>query len=147
MKYDELAMEEFKKYLTALETNDAELGIEALQNLKIIMSSVGTEAKLDKLLYRGPIEYEGKSFCFTGIFDYGTRQKCQEIVIKKGGMIEKGVNLRLDYLVLGSDFNPHWSGPNYGKKIERAMEIKKGEGKNAKPFVISESDWVESLKQ
>jgi NAD-dependent DNA ligase len=147
MEYEELATEEFKKYLLGLKNNDAALSIEAIQNLKIIMSSVGTEAKLDELLYRGPVEYEGQSFCFTGIFNFGTRKECHSAVLDKGGLIEKDVNLRVDYLVLGSDFNPNWAGTNYGRKIERAMEIKKGEGKSAKPLVLSESDWVRSLNQ
>ncbi len=47
---------------------------------------------------------EGKSFCITGSLEnFKPRSKAEELVIKHGGIVKKGVTKDLDYLVTNSD--------------------------------------------
>jgi NAD-dependent DNA ligase len=144
--YD-VALSEVMKYLTALNDKDITLGLESLQNLRKIMDAEISESSLDELFYTGEIEYFNRSFCFTGIFDFGDRSTCETAVTKQGGQVKKSVIVRLDYLVVGNEVSPDWYNHNYGRKIEKALDIKSGAGNNAKPFIIHESHWIKSFKQ
>lgn len=84
----------------------------------------------------------GKSFCFTGKFAYGTRAKCEDAVLSRGGLPENSVTRALDYLVLGVGVSPDWRHETYGRKIERAMELR-GEGRALQ--IVAEADWVQVI--
>lgn len=88
------------------------------------------------------IAFEGQSFCFTGKFVFGTRDKCEKAVVRHGGIIKSGVVNDLDYLVIGFLSNPNWAHTSYGRKIEGAMALKSS-GK--KISILSEEHWVNSL--
>ena len=140
----ETAVHEFEKFLTAIRKRDIAMGNEAIKSMKIILDAAANEINVENILYKGSIEYANKSFCFTGKFEYGERKACEATVIAKGGTVSKNVNLKLDYLIVGSDFSSDWAHQNYGRKIERALEIQKTEGAT-RPFIIHETDWVKSL--
>ncbi len=71
------------------------------------------------------IEFEGRRFCFTGAADRGTKQELQETVIDRNGRVEKSVVKALDYLVVGARGNECWAYSAYGRKVERAIELRK----------------------
>jgi BRCA1 C Terminus (BRCT) domain len=86
----------------------------------------------------------GKSFCFTGAFDYGSRSECRQAVVSRGGSFTEGVTSKTDVLVIGSDASPAWSHGNFGNKIEAAMVRRMQRGK---PVIIPEAYWRELLQQ
>jgi hypothetical protein len=87
---------------------------------------------------------QGKAFCFTGAFDYGSRSECRQAVVSRGGSFTEGVTSNTDVLVIGSDASPAWSHGNYGSKIEAAMVRRMLRGK---PAIIPEAYWRELLQQ
>lgn len=89
------------------------------------------------------INFEDKSFCFTGQFSFGKRQKCQDTTEAQGAKISKGVNLSLDYLVIGNLASEFWIETSYGRKIQKACEY--NDQKKANIQIISERDWVRQL--
>lgn len=89
------------------------------------------------------IYFDGRSFCFTGRFLFGTRAKCEREVLNRGSVAADRVTSNLEYLVVGSLVEPTWAHTSYGRKIEKAIEyIDKGCGIS----IISERQWIEALK-
>ncbi len=80
----------------------------------------------------------GTTFCFSGMFEFGTRKECQAAVSSRGGRFTDGVTGQTDVLVIGHDSNPNWAHGNYGNKICAAMVLKLQHGK---PLIIPESYW------
>jgi NAD-dependent DNA ligase len=90
------------------------------------------------------INFEGFSFIFTGKFEFGSREECQEAVVKRGGIApsQKSISRSIDYLVIGSGGSTSWKRGSYGNKIEAAIISRRLHGT---PAIISESDWLEQL--
>lgn len=88
------------------------------------------------------IWFDGRTFCFTGRFLYGTRAKCEREILRLGSIAVDNVSSKLEYLVVGSLIEPSWAHTSYGRKIEKALEyIEKGHG----IAIISERQWTEAL--
>jgi len=82
------------------------------------------------------------SFCITGASKLYTRRQIAEIVELHGGYMQDSVSGKLDYLVVCDDKNACWAFASYGRKVEKAIQLKaKGKG----PAVIYEEDLFDSL--
>ena len=90
------------------------------------------------------IIFKSRRFLFTGDMLFGPREKAQEIVLDKGGSIEKSCTLKLNYLVVGSMGSEFWKYGRFGTKITKALELNKL-GK-AKISLIKEQDFVQEIK-
>ena len=84
---------------------------------------------------------KGSNFCFTGTFMFGARKDCKRAVENAGGF-EVSLKKATDYLVIGNYATDSWIHSSYGRKIEKAMEMKQ-KGHHIK--IISESHWVDFL--
>lgn len=84
--------------------------------------------------------HENTAICFTGKFLSGTRGACEDLARLQGAIIKKAVSGAIDVLVVGSTASKDWRFTSHGRKIERAMELKK-EGHNI--IILSENAWVE----
>lgn len=91
------------------------------------------------------IVFEGRSFCFTGIFAFadGDREQCETAVRTRGGMCHSHPTRDLSYLVVGSFAEPAWAFQNFGRKIETALELK-SHGSNCR--IVSEEHWTKYLQ-
>lgn len=91
------------------------------------------------------VVFEGRSFCFTGIFVFGDgdRDQCEAAVRARGGMCHNHPSRDLSYLVVGSFAEPAWAFQSHGRKIETAIELK-SHGSNCK--IISEEHWTKFLQ-
>ena len=87
-----------------------------------------------------PVVFGDRSFLFTGTFIFGNRRACETAVREKGGVIEKTVTRRLDYLVIGSYVTDSWKHQSFGNKIEKAMECR--DSNNPSLAIISEDHWT-----
>jgi len=85
------------------------------------------------------VVFDGRSFCLTGTFYFGTRAACEKLVEKLGGQALDSVTGKLDYLVVGTGCSDDWANTTYGRKIETALQRKPRYGK---PLIISESAWI-----
>ncbi len=90
------------------------------------------------------IEFSSRTFCFTGVFEFGSREQCKQAVIKRGGVCLDGVTKKLHYLVIGSIGSEHWQHSTFGAKIAKAVEyVEKGAGL----YIVSESHWISKLAE
>src|SRR5574338_1272354 len=60
------------------------------------------------------IIHPGRSFCFTGVFEFGSRADCHEAVLGLGGEPTKGVTKKLDYLIVGAVGSEFWRHSSFG---------------------------------
>jgi len=85
----------------------------------------------------------GTAFCFTGLFEFGTRKECQTAVLSRGGSVTERVTGQTDVLVIGHDSNPNWAHGAFGNKICEAMVLKLQHGK---PLIVPEEYWCTLLQ-
>ena len=90
------------------------------------------------------IEFNGKSFCFTGLLAQLKRSHAEREVRARYGFTQKIVNPALDYLVVGSIPSIGWKYGSYGNKIEQALDFKKN--RNCVLQLISEHVFMEALE-
>jgi NAD-dependent DNA ligase len=86
--------------------------------------------------------FDGASYCFTGTFAYGTRKDCEAAVERHGGTA-CSLTKKTDYLVVGAYATESWAQSVYGRKIERAVEMK---AEGLPICIVGEAHWVEYVK-
>lgn len=85
--------------------------------------------------------YPGRSFCVTGKFVYGSRDRVESLLQTRGARVLPRVAMDLDYLLVGSIASPAWKHGNYGTKIEAAVKYK-ARGASGRPWIIAEDHWA-----
>jgi len=80
---------------------------------------------LDGVCDSDPIVVEGRRFCFTGSAKSGKREELARITMAAGGIPVDRVDPSLDYLVVGGLSNPAWAFASYGRKIEKALTLRR----------------------
>jgi len=88
------------------------------------------------------IIFEGREFCFTGKFVFGTRTQCIETAKMKGGFFNPIPRNNTDYLVLGLIGSRDWIHSTHGRKIEEVMKMRECGHHIA---IVSERHWVNYL--
>lgn len=87
------------------------------------------------------VKFPTMTFCLTGRFAYGSRRFCEEVVIERGGSVVKNVSAKVDYVVIGTFCSTDWIHTSYGRKIEKAAELKQ----TGTPIaIITEDHWAQS---
>lgn len=85
---------------------------------------------------------DGTCFCFTGTFAYGSRAECESAVEglgAKAGSLTKNT----DYLVIGIYATESWMHSAYGRKIERAVEMKR---EGVPIAIVGETHWSDFIR-
>lgn len=80
--------------------------------------------------------------CHTGEFLFGTRAAVERATLRAGGMPVDSVTRRTDLVVIGTRVSPHWVGTTYGRKIQRAVELRDA---GAGLEIISERRWLAAI--
>lgn len=126
---DEMEKEELFDTLNRFADGDFELG-EVLK-----ATSLPLDSPLPKLIF------SGKTYCFTGTFNFGQRRHCEEAVTERGAYIG-GLSKKTNVLVIGVYATDSWKHSSFGNKILKACELRD----NGHPIVIvSEEHWVKHL--
>lgn len=89
------------------------------------------------------IEVEGNTFCFTGLSKRATRATIRDTLVSLGGVFVDSVTRKLNYLVIGGDGNICWNYTTYGRKIEKAIELRK---KGCHLTIVHERDFWDALE-
>lgn len=90
------------------------------------------------------IIFEDHSFCFTGVFDYGSRATCHAATTERGGIPLKGVSKKLHYLVIGNIGSEVWKQTSFGLKISKAVDYRD----SGMPLaIVSEPHWIEHINK
>lgn len=106
-----------------------------------VASGMATESPLDE---NANVIIPDHTFIFTGKFTFGSRKKCEDIVKEMGGKIGgKDVSLRTSYLVIGGTASEHWKFSSFGRKIQKAIDVRNDDRSNLK--IISEQQWLDAI--
>lgn len=88
------------------------------------------------------IEFQGRKFCFTGSSARHTRSALSKIVKDLGGEVAASLTSSVSYLVVGAEGNPCWAYACYGRKVEKAVDLRKA---GSKVMVIHENDFHDAV--
>ena len=82
----------------------------------------------------------GHRFCFSGKFIYGSRERCKQAIVERGGLCSKQISSGLNYLVVGELGNKNRSRES--KKLRRAEQLHE---RGIPVQIVPESLWVSAL--
>lgn len=123
--------------------------MELLELLTSFTGQIPVEKELENMSSTLPLDspapalsFNGRTFCFTGKLVSGTRKDCHQTTVLQGGQVSKTVTLKTDYLVIGVIGSRDWAHTSYGRKIERAMEIK---NQGHQIAIVSEDHWAKTV--
>lgn len=83
-------------------------------------------------------------FCFTGASSLATRNEIAAHILNRGGLFTNAVTRDVRYLVVGAKGTPCWAFSCYGRKIEKAIELRK-EGYPI--IIVNEHDFWRALEE
>lgn len=68
----------------------------------------------------------GSVFCLTGDFVSGDRESVDTLLRLRGAQTNSSINKSIDYLVIGTLASRDWLYTSHGRKIEKALLLKRG---------------------
>ncbi|PKQ43683.1 BRCT domain-containing protein [Confluentibacter flavum] len=89
------------------------------------------------------IDFDGKTFCVTGVLKSGNRTELENLISDLGGIPTKSITKKTDYLIVGDNGNPAWAFACYGRKVEKALELRKG---GHQICLIHEFDFMDAIE-
>ncbi|HEY8995674.1 MAG TPA: hypothetical protein VIM71_13480 [Lacunisphaera sp.] len=89
------------------------------------------------------IKFERNLFSFTGFSAKGPRSVFADAVCRQGGVFHDTVVNGLNYLVVGAEGNPSWAYCCYGRKVEKAVYLRK---KGHPVLIVHEVDFWDALR-
>src|SRR5688572_26052707 len=81
-------------------------------------------------------------YVFTGRFAFGTRRHCEAEVVARRGRCDENVTRQTTFLVLGTFGSTDWRHTSYGRKIERAVELR---GSGFPIRIVGEDHWTKAI--
>ena len=88
------------------------------------------------------VTFEGQTFVFAGELAYGPTHQCEREVIELGGMCERGVNRRTDYVVIGALGAGDWAQSHFGPLVDEVVQYR---ARGVPIAVITEEHWASAL--
>lgn len=85
------------------------------------------------------VKFPGRNFCFTGESAHGSRSELAAMVQALGGIAEKNVTMSTHYLVICGMGSENWRHTAYGRKIEKAANLRERPGSH---ITIITDDWL-----
>ncbi len=85
--------------------------------------------------------FQNKYYCLTGIFSR-KQNEIESLIESKGGVNCQNVTLKTDYLIVGASGNPCWAFSCYGRKVEKAIQMRK-DGKMI--AIVNEVDLLDAF--
>lgn len=71
------------------------------------------------------VNFDGKTFCITGVLKNETKESLKLKITNLGGITTDSVTKKTDYLVVADNGNPAWAFSCYGRKVEKAVNMRK----------------------
>ena len=88
------------------------------------------------------IRFTDSLFCYTGASARYTRSQFAALVPRLGGRFSNSVTRDLNYLVVGAEGNPCWSYACYGRKVEKAVDLRK---QGVRLLIVHENDFHDAV--
>ena len=86
--------------------------------------------------------FEGQTFVFGGEMAYGPLHACEREVLDRGGMAERTVNRRTDFVVIGALGAHDWAQESFGGLLDHVVQYR---ARGVPIAVITEEHWTNSL--
>ena len=71
------------------------------------------------------VQFVGNQFCFTGTSTKTSRSEIAKLIDELGGRYINSISKKTNYLVVGDNGNPCWAYACYGRKVEKAIQLRK----------------------
>lgn len=84
------------------------------------------------------VEFSGRGFVVTGLFEYGPRSRVFGAISERGGVPKKSVSRQVHYVVVGNLGSRDWLHSSYGTKIQQAVDLRAG---GFPLHIIDEAHW------
>lgn len=88
------------------------------------------------------IAFEGKTFVFGGQMAYGPTHACEREVLELGGVCERTVSRRTDYLVIGAIGANDWCQSSFGGLIDEVVQYR---SRGVPIAIVTEEQWADAL--
>lgn len=88
------------------------------------------------------VHFPDHTFCFTGKSERLTRDQLQEQVCTRGGGFSRTLTKKVNYLIVGADGNPTWAFACYGRKVEKAVQMRR---KGSNLLIVHENDYWDAV--
>ena len=89
------------------------------------------------------LEFAKRSFSFTGSSMKAKRTEIAGHVERRGGIFVPNLTQKTDFLVVGAGGNPCWAFSCYGRKVEKAVQLRK----EGHPItIVHESDFWDAIE-
>lgn len=103
----------------------------------------GAEQTIGALCSVAPqVTFPKRTFCFTGASTKYRRAEFEQLVQRLGGEPLPGVSAKLHYLVIGAEGNPCWAFACYGRKVEKAVALRR---KGVLVVILHENDFHDAV--
>lgn len=89
------------------------------------------------------ISFPGRNFTFTGTSHRATRKQIAQQIIALGATFAPNVCERTQYLVVGAAGNPCWAFSCYGRKVEKAVEMRRA---GVPIVIVHENDFWDAVE-
>jgi hypothetical protein len=117
--------------------------VSILDNRTVVSPKLSVNGNIGGLCAVCPeIDFSGKKFCFTGTSFKYTRSEFAQLVVQLGGEFVNSVSANLDYLIIGADGNPCWAYACYGRKVEKAVDLRKA---GSRLLLVHENDFHDAV--
>lgn len=90
------------------------------------------------------VVFSNKIFCITGVLKRSSRDELIKEIVTLGGLHSDNISKNTDYLIVGDNGNPAWAFSCYGRKVEKALSLRK-EGHTI--MLIHEYDFADILDE
>lgn len=139
---DGIITDDERSYLTAFFANFIDFKISYNIN-EFEIKELQNKYSIDGICAAGPeISFENKLFSFTGTSSKATRNEIAKTISDKGGLFNNNVTKKTNYLIVGGDGNPCWAFSCYGRKVEKAVTLRKS---GSQIIIVHENDfWDET---
>lgn len=87
------------------------------------------------------LQFEGRSYCFTGTFIFGQRKDCERAVLERGGLCGS-LTQKTNVLVIGAYATESWKHSSFGNKILKATAWRE---EGLPIAIVSEQHWSAHL--
>jgi NAD-dependent DNA ligase len=88
------------------------------------------------------VTFEGQTFVFGGEMAYGPLHACEREVLDRGGVAERTVNRRTDYVVIGMLASHDWAQSSFGGLLDHVVQYR---SRGVPIAVITEEHWTSAL--
>jgi len=120
----------------------SEVGLDACRNGEDRQAGFRVATDLPLTRPEPEVVFEGQTFVFAGEMAYGPTHACEREVQERGGMCDRTVNRRTDFVVIGSLAADDWRQSAFGGLVDEVVQYR---ARGVPIAVITEDLWVAAL--